>query len=190
MLWLNIIVEIGAIAGLTSVILVMLMSQPRIFFAMAEDGLFPQFARKIQLKYKTPWITILLSGTVCAVMGRLLPIGILAEMTSIGTLFAFFLVNLSVPILRQTWLDAPRRFKVPLGPYVVPMLGAAISLLLIATATLPCLIRFVAWMLVGIIVYFSYGYQHSIIGNRGHHKSYQDHPFSDMLEKSQEPLET
>ena len=185
MLWLNIIVEIGAIAGLTSVMLIMLMGQPRIFFAMAEDGLFPQFARKVHPKYKTPWVTTLISGIACAVMGGLLPIGILAEMTSIGTLFAFFLVNIGVLILRKTQPDAPRRFKVPLGPYVVPILGAAMSLLLVATATVPTLIRFVVWMLVGMIVYFSYGYRHSVIGNSERAQGYDVQPSPDMLEKSQ-----
>jgi len=161
MLWLSVIVEIGAIAGLTSVMLISLISQPRIFYSMAEDGLFPEVARRIHPRFKTPWVTTLISGVACAVMGGVLPIDILAEMTSIGTLFAFFLVNLGVMILRKTHPDMPRKFKVPLGPYVVPLVGAALSLLLVCTATVPTIIRLFVWMGIGLVVYACYGYRHS-----------------------------
>ena len=94
--WLETAVEIGAIAGLSSVMLVMLLGQPRIFFAMAQDGLFPAVAAKIHPKFGTPHITTMITGVVCAVAGGILPIEILGELTSIGTLFAFVLVSIGV----------------------------------------------------------------------------------------------
>ncbi|HEX4447479.1 MAG TPA: amino acid permease, partial [Polyangiaceae bacterium] len=129
-LWLATAVEIGAIAGLSSVMLVMLLGQPRIFFAMAHDGLFPKVAAKIHPRFGTPYITTIITGAVCAVAGGVLPIGILAELTSIGTLFAFVLVSIGVMILRIKRPDLPRAFRAPGGPYVVPILGAVSSGLL------------------------------------------------------------
>jgi APA family basic amino acid/polyamine antiporter len=159
--WLAMAVEVGAIAGLSSVMLVMLMGQPRIFFSMAQDGLFPQVAAKIHPRYGTPYITTILTGLVCAVAGGMLPIGILAELTSIGTLFAFVLVSLGVMILRLRNPDTPRAFKVPGGPYVVPLCGAATSGLLMYTATTATIIRLFGWMAIGLAIYFAYGRKRS-----------------------------
>jgi len=163
MLWLSVIIEIGAIAGLTSVMLVLLMGQPRIFYAMAEDGLFPKVATRVHPRFKTPWVTTLISGITCAIMAGLLPIGVLGEMTSVGTLLAFVIVNIGVIILRRTQPDAPRKFKVPGGPYLIPVFGALFSTLLIATATTASLIRLVVWMAIGFLLYFTYGWRHSKI---------------------------
>jgi APA family basic amino acid/polyamine antiporter len=159
--WLATAVEIGAIAGLSSVILVMLLGQPRIFFAMAQDGLFPPGAAKIHPRFGTPYVTTIITGLVCAVAGGILPIDILAELTSIGTLFAFVLVSIGVMILRLKRPDLPRSFKVPGGPYVVPILGATTSGILMYTATTATIVRLFVWMAIGLVIYFAYGRRHS-----------------------------
>jgi basic amino acid/polyamine antiporter, APA family len=160
-MWLATAVEIGAIAGLSSVMLVMLLGQPRIFFAMANDGLFPPIAAKVHPRFGTPYVTTIITGVVCAVAGGVLPIDILAELTSIGTLFAFVLVSIGVMILRIKRPDIPRTFRVPGGPYVVPVLGAVTSGLLMYTATTATIIRLFAWMAIGLAIYFAYGRKHS-----------------------------
>jgi basic amino acid/polyamine antiporter, APA family len=159
--WLETAVEIGAIAGLSSVMVVMLMGQPRVFFSMAHDGLFPKFAAKVHPKFGTPWITTIITGILVAIAGGVLPIGLLAELTSIGTLFAFVLVSLGVMILRLKRPDVPRGFYVPGGPYLVPILGALSSTGLMLTATPASLKRLVLWMILGLILYFVYGFRHS-----------------------------
>ncbi|KAI9144007.1 amino acid permease-domain-containing protein [Paraphysoderma sedebokerense] len=159
--WLAILVELGAIGGLISVMLVSLMAQPRIFFAMSKDGLLPAWAGELHPVHKTPYKMTIVSGVACAICGGLLPIDILGELTSIGTLFAFVLVCLGVLILRRTRPDLPRAFKVPFGPYPIPLLGAFSSGLLLLTATFATIIRLVVWMALGLIVYFTYGHHHS-----------------------------
>ncbi len=159
--WLATAVEVGAIAGLSSVMLVMLLGQPRIFFAMANDGLFPQVAAKIHPRFGTPYVTTILTGVVCAIAGGVLPIDILAELTSIGTLFAFVLVSIGVMILRLKRPEIPRTFRVPGGPFVVPILGALTSGILMYTATTATIIRLFLWMAIGLVVYFAYGRKHS-----------------------------
>jgi APA family basic amino acid/polyamine antiporter len=164
--WLATAVEIGAIAGLSSVILVMLLGQPRIFFAMAEDGLLPPAAAKIHPRYGTPYVTTILTGLVCALAGGVLPIEILAELTSIGTLFAFVLVSIGVLILRLKRPDAERGFTAPGGTFVVPVLGALTSGLLMYTATTATIIRLFVWMALGLAIYFTYGRRHSKLRQR------------------------
>jgi APA family basic amino acid/polyamine antiporter len=161
--WLQFAVEVGAIAGLSSVMLVMLLGQPRIFFSMALDGLFPPIAARIHPKFGTPHITTMITGVICAVAGGILPIDILGELTSIGTLFAFVLVSIGVMVLRLRRPDIPRSFKVPGGPYVVPICGALTSGALMYTATTPTLIRLFVWMAIGLVIYFSYGRKHSVL---------------------------
>jgi APA family basic amino acid/polyamine antiporter len=159
--WLATAVEIGAIAGLSSVMLVMLLGQPRIFFAMANDGLFPSIAAKIHPRYGTPYVTTIVTGLFCAVMGGVLPIDILAELTSIGTLFAFVLVSIGVMILRLKRPDMPRAFKAPGGPYFVPIMGVVTSCGLMAFATAATVLRLFLWMALGLALYFFYGRKHS-----------------------------
>jgi APA family basic amino acid/polyamine antiporter len=159
--WLATAVEIGAIAGLSSVMLVMLLGQPRIFFSMAHDGLLPPGAAKIHPRFGTPYVTTVVTGVLCAVAGGVLPIEILAELTSIGTLFAFVLVSLGVMILRRRRPDVPRGFKAPGGPYLVPLCGALTSGTLMYTATTATIIRLFVWMAMGLAVYFFYGRKHS-----------------------------
>lgn len=163
-LWLGIFCEVGILAGLVSVMLVLLLGQPRIFFSMAVDGLFPQFATKLHPKYKTPVITTALSGFLVATAGGLLPVSLLADLTSVGTLFAFFLVHCSVLILRWREPNRERRFKVPLGP-VLPVLGALTCVGLIAVDSVSAIIRLIIWLAIGLVVYFAYGRRHSRLNN-------------------------
>ncbi len=159
--WLRTVVDIGAIAGLSSVVLVLLFGQPRIFLAMARDGLFPPWAAKVHPRLKTPYVTTAITGSMCAIICGLLPIDILSELTSIGTLFAFFLVCLAVMVMRRKQPDTHRPFKVPFGPYVIPMLGAGSAALLMYTANTSTLIRLFVWMAIGLTIYFAYGHRHS-----------------------------
>jgi basic amino acid/polyamine antiporter, APA family len=159
----EIVVEIGAIAGLSSVMLVLLLGQPRIFFSMARDGLLPPVAAKVHPRFGTPHVTTIATGSVCAVAGGLLPIDILGELTSIGTLFAFVLVSLGVMILRLKRPDIPRSFKVPGGPFIVPICGALTSGLLMYTATTATILRLLGWMVLGLLIYFLYGVRHSVL---------------------------
>ena len=159
--WLETVVEAGAIAGLSSGALVMLMGQPRLFFAMAQDGLFPSVATRVHPKFGTPHITTMFTGLLCALASGILPVEILGELVSIGTLFAFFLVSLSVTILRVRKPELKRVFKVPFGPYLVPLTSAAISLTLMVTSTASTLARLFVWMALGLVFYFYYGRRYS-----------------------------
>ena len=160
---LEVAVEIGAIAGLSSVMLVLLMGQPRIFFSMARDGLLPAAAAKVHPRFGTPHVTTLITGCMCAIAGGLLPIGILGELCSIGTLFAFVLVSLGVMILRIKRPDLSRPFRFPFGNYFVPIMGMLSSGVLMYTATTHTIIRLFLWMAVGLVIYFSYGIRHSVL---------------------------
>lgn len=159
--WLSMFINIGAIAGLTSVILVSLMSQPRIFYSMAVDGFVPRFAAKVHPKYKTPWVTTIITGVLCSLCAGILPIEVLSELTSVGTLFAFVLVCLGVTVLRYRRPDLERKFKVPLGPWLIPGAGALISFLLICTSTRQTIYRLLVWMAIGWVIYFVYGFENS-----------------------------
>lgn len=169
MRWLAVCTSFAALCGLTSVILGLLMGQPRIFYAMAKDGLLPPVAARVHPRFKTPYVTTIISGVLCALMGGLLPIDLLADMTSIGTLFAFVLCSLGVVVLRYTQPDAPRLFRVPTVRlphcrtelHVVPFSSIACCMALAASTTSETLYRFFAWLVLGIVVYFSYGVWHS-----------------------------
>ena len=166
-LWLETAVELGAIAGLSSVMLVLLMGQPRIFFSMAVDGLFPKIATRVHPRFGTPHVTTIITGVVCAFAGALLPIEILGELTSIGTLFAFVLVSLGIMILRVKRPDLPRKFKVPGGNYFIPSLSMLTSGMLMYTATTATIVRLFAWMALGLVFYYFYGRKHSKLRSQG-----------------------
>ncbi|KAL1923482.1 uncharacterized protein VTP21DRAFT_8462 [Calcarisporiella thermophila] len=165
MVWLGVIVELGAIAGLTSVILVLLMAMPRIFYAMARDGLLPRFAAYIHPKFGTPTYTTIISGVLVAILGGILPIGVLGELTSVGTLLAFFFVHVGVIILRYTSPHMQRRFRVPGPAWFLPVIGAAACIVLLCTASTATLIRLAIWIAIGLVVYFAYGFRHSRVNN-------------------------
>ena len=158
--WFSWPIKIGAIAGLTTVMLVLLYGQSRIFFTMSKDGLLPPVFSKIHEKYDTPYVSQYMIGTCVALIGGLLPIGLLGEMVSIGTLFAFILVCGAVIYLRRSEAQAHRPFKVP-GVPVVPILGILFCLALMAGLPLDTWIRLIVWMAIGFAIYFAYSRHHS-----------------------------
>jgi len=160
MFWLRPIVKIAAIAGLSSVILVMLMGQPRIFYSMSKDGLLPPLFSKVHPRFKTPYVSTILTGLVAVVLAGILPISILGELVSIGTLLAFAIVSISIIVLRKTRPDLHRPFRTPFVP-LIPLLGALICLVQMLALPLDTWLRLFIWMAIGLIIYFSYGIYHS-----------------------------
>jgi basic amino acid/polyamine antiporter, APA family len=154
--WLKPLVKIGAIAGLSSVILVMLMGQPRIFYAMAKDGLLPPAFATIHPVFKTPHITTIASGIFAMLIAGFFPISVLGELVSIGTLFAFLMVCLGVLILRYRRPDIPRPFKTPFMPYV-PILGILCCLGQMLALPGDTWLRLIIWMAIGLAIYYLYG---------------------------------
>ena len=160
MAWLSPIIKLGAIAGLTSVMLVMLMGQSRIFFSMAQDQLLPPLFAKVHPKFQTPHLSTVLVGIAVALLAGFMPIEKLGELVSIGTLFAFVLVCGGVWILRRTHPELPRHFKCPLVP-VVPIAGMLVCLGLMAGLPFDTWVRLFVWLLIGFGIYFGYGMKHS-----------------------------
>jgi len=152
----SILISVGAIAGMTSVILVLLMAQPRILFAMSRDGLLPPVMSKVHPKFKTPYLTTILTGLIVAVAAGFTPIGVVAELCSIGTLAAFAIVSGGVLVLRIRKPDIPRPFKVPYY-FFIAGLGLLSCLALMLSLPLVTWIRFIVWLLIGFLVYFIYG---------------------------------
>jgi len=162
-IWLSFFVKVGAVAGLSSVILVMLLGQSRIFYSMARDGLMLKKFALVHPVFRTPYITTVITGVVAAFLAGIFPIGILGELVSIGTLLAFVIVSIGVLVLRYTNPELRRPFKTPLFP-LVPVLGAAISLLQMLSLPLGTWLRLIIWMFIGFLIYFFYGSRHSLHG--------------------------
>jgi APA family basic amino acid/polyamine antiporter len=160
MFWLRPIIKIAAIAGLSSVILVMLMGQPRIFYTMSKDGLLPPVFSKVHPKFKTPYISSIVTGVVAMIIAGIMPIGVLGELVSIGTLLAFVIVCISVIILRKQKPDLHRPFRTPWVP-LIPILGAVTCFAQMAALPLDTWLRLIVWMLIGFVIYFTYGIKKS-----------------------------
>ena len=161
--WAQFLVSLGALTGITSVLLVMMLSQPRVLLAIARDGLLPPSVfGAVHPKFRTPWKSTILTGIVVAVLGAFLPLRILAELTNIGTLLAFVIVCISVLIMRYTNPKAERPFRAPFGN-AVPILGIAFCLLLMFSLPGQNWLRLFVWLLIGFVIYFGYGRHHSVL---------------------------
>jgi APA family basic amino acid/polyamine antiporter len=158
------LVKLGAIAGLGSVMLVMLLGQSRVFFSMSRDGLLPKWAGKVHPRFRTPYVSSITVGIFVAIFAALVPIGILGELVSIGTLLAFVIVCAGVWILRVRRPELHRPFKTPMVP-LVPILGIAVSLLMMVSLPGDTWLRLVLWLVIGMVVYFGYGRKHSRVQN-------------------------
>ena len=158
--WAAGLVSAGAVAGITSVLLVMLLSQPRIFFSMSRDQLLPPGVSKVHPRFGTPYITTIITGLVVALFAGLLRIDVVGEMTSIGTLFAFVVVCLAVIVLRIKRPDAHRPFKVA-GGFLFPVLGTLSCLYLMTSLPVITWVRFLLWLDIGMLIYWFYGRTHS-----------------------------
>jgi basic amino acid/polyamine antiporter, APA family len=161
--WLAGFINIGAIAGLASVVLVMLMGQPRIFYSMSRDGLLPAVFGKVHPRFQTPYITTIITGVVAALVAGFFPIGLLGELVSIGTLLAFVIVCAGIIVLRYKSPNIARPFRTPMVP-LVPILGILICGYMMYGLPGDTWIRLIVWMVLGILIYFGYGIRHSRIG--------------------------
>ena len=163
--WGSLLVKLGSLAGLSTVMLVTLMGQSRIFFSMSNDGLLPPWASAIHPRFKTPWISSIVVGLGVAIFAGLVPIGVLGQLVSIGTLLAFVIVCVGVLILRARRPELPRPFRTPWSP-LTPILGILISLLLMASLPLDTWLRLIVWLLIGFGIYFGYSRKHSKVRQR------------------------
>ena len=163
--WFSVLIKLGALIGLTTVILVFLYGQSRIFYSMAQDGLLPEYFARIHPRTRTPWLSQALIGIFGALVAGLVPITILGELVSIGTLFAFVLVCWAVIRLRRTDSGTPRPFRVPAVP-LVPALGILFCVALMAGLPPATWLRLLIWLAIGLLLYFGYGRHHSKLGRR------------------------
>jgi basic amino acid/polyamine antiporter, APA family len=154
------IISLGALAGLTSVVLILMLGQSRVLFAMSRDHLLPPAIGVVHPRWGTPYRITIGTGVVVAVLAGFLPISTLAELVNIGTLFAFVLVSIAVWLLRRSRPDLPRSFRVPLVP-LLPLVSAAASLYLMLNLPAETWLRFAVWMVIGLVVYWSYSRRHS-----------------------------
>jgi APA family basic amino acid/polyamine antiporter len=159
--WADFIIAAAGVAGITSVLLVLMLSAPRVFLAMARDGMVPpNFFGDVHPKFRTPWKSTILVGVFVATMTGFLPIDALLHLTNIGTLFAFVIVCTAVLIMRRTNPDAKRPFRAPFYPFV-PIAGILACLMLMFSLPVENWYRLLIWMAMGLVIYFLYGYQHS-----------------------------
>jgi APA family basic amino acid/polyamine antiporter len=164
--WAVSLVSVGALAGLTSVLLVNFFAQSRILFAMSRDGLLPPAFARLHPRFGTPVFGVVIIGAIASILSGLFPSHLIAELANIGTLSAFAVVSLGVIILRYTQPERPRPFRVPLMPYL-PLLSLVASLYLIFNLPVLTWYRFFGWLALGLFVYFTYGTRHSILSRAG-----------------------
>ena len=157
---LSVLLTVGAVAALSSVMVVMMLAQPRIFLAMSKDGLLPPWAGVIHPRFKTPHISTIVTGVVVALAAGLTPIATLGTLVSIGTLMAFVIVSIGVIVLRRTRPDLPRPFRMPMVP-LLPTLSALVALILMLGLPRATWERLIIWMVIGVVFYFGYGYRRS-----------------------------
>ena len=162
--WATFMVEIGALGGLATVMLVMLLGQSRVFYSMSRDGLLWPWASAIHPRFRTPYKSSIVAGLFVAVLATLVPLSVLDEMTSVGTLLAFMLVSAGVWVLRRTHPELSRPFKTPMVP-LVPILAILFSGALIVGLSPMTKIRLVVWLVIGLVIYFSYGRRRSVLQN-------------------------
>jgi APA family basic amino acid/polyamine antiporter len=167
---LTVMLTVGALAALSSVMVVMMLAQPRIFLAMSRDGLMPRWAGRIHPRFNTPHISTIVTGVVVAIASGLTPIATLGTLVNIGTLMAFVIVSIGIIVLRRTRPDLPRPFRMPLVP-LLPALSATVALILMLGLPRATWERLFIWMAIGIVVYFSYGFRRSRL--RWTHESYR-----------------
>jgi len=172
--WASVIISLGAIAGLTTVLLVMMFGQTRVFFAMARDGLLPSVFSKVHPRFRTPGLSTILFTILIALVAAFTPIAVVGSLTNMGTLAAFVLVSISLPILRKRY-PTTRGFTVPFGPYVIPVISAVLAFALLLAPffdegighiygiPLPWF-GFIVWLIIGLVVYFIYSRSHSTVG--------------------------
>jgi APA family basic amino acid/polyamine antiporter len=158
--WAQALVSAGALAGLSSVLLVFQLGQPRIFMAMARDGLLPSYFARIHPRFRTPHITTIWTGLIVGGVAMVTDIGSLSDLTNIGTLFAFILVCLGVLVLRRTDRNRPRPFRVPFVPWF-PILGVILCVALMLSLPIETWVRFIVWLIIGLAIYFLYSVRHS-----------------------------
>src|SRR5437763_4854263 len=171
--WMQYLVAFGAMTGITSVLLVMMLSQPRVMLALGRDGLVPNsFFGAVHPKFRTPWKSTILTGLFVASMAGFIPLSILAEMTSIGTLFSFVIVCGAVLVMRRTNPDAKRPFRAPLVPSV-PILGILTCLLLMLSLPFENWVRLIIWLIIGLVIYFLYGRRHSVMSHEAAHTRHE-----------------
>ena len=161
--WMATVISAGAVAGLTTVVLTLMIGATRIIFAMSRDALLPQRLAKVHPVHRTPWVISVVVTAVVAVVAGLTPVGILEEMVNIGTLSAFVMVSVGVIVLRRTRPDLKRGFRVPFSP-VVPALAALICAYLMLNLTVETWLRFLIWLVIGFAIYFTYSHRNSRLG--------------------------
>jgi len=164
--WQNTIVAAGSVIAHTAVLLVFQLGQPRIFFSMARDGLLPPVFASVHPKFKTPHVTTIITGVLVGGIAAFATVDEMVSLTNIGTLFAFILVCIGVVVLRRKDPDRPRPFRVPFGPYLLPLLGAVSCAALIYFLPEGSYWRFLGWLALGLAIYFAYGYARSAVGQR------------------------